>query len=299
MRIFGVIGLVACGTVSAPEVAPEAWDGPVAGVASPPGDVVITVDTGIIGGTLPVQLTDAYPFEEVELLLSTAGAGPGPCPPPVGGACLGLLGPVKRLVTMYADIDGNATLALPVPADGDLAGREVCFQAAAVRGPGGVSSDLSEVVCTILDRDDDRDGLSNREELELGTDPLNPDTDGDGRLDGADCAPLDPALDEFCPGDVDAVCGPMLHADPEQVEDGWTLCYVAPYDSEEIRTTQCQDLVTHLPGPVYGCWHGNSEFPHDNDNDMIGNGCRDGVQHTTTYSAWGGLDHILTVCIQD
>jgi hypothetical protein len=35
------------------------------------------------------------------------------------------------------------------------------------------------------DRDDDLDGLSNREESEyLGTDPMNPDTDGDGAYDG-------------------------------------------------------------------------------------------------------------------
>ncbi len=34
------------------------------------------------------------------------------------------------------------------------------------------------------DSDKDNDGLSNSEEEELGTDPLNPDTDGDGLLDG-------------------------------------------------------------------------------------------------------------------
>jgi hypothetical protein len=34
--------------------------------------------------------------------------------------------------------------------------------------------------------DPDRDGLSNLEEFERGTDPLNPDTDGDGILDGED-----------------------------------------------------------------------------------------------------------------
>ncbi len=34
------------------------------------------------------------------------------------------------------------------------------------------------------DRDDDHDGLTNREEKQLGTDPKNPDTDGDGLRDG-------------------------------------------------------------------------------------------------------------------
>jgi hypothetical protein len=35
-----------------------------------------------------------------------------------------------------------------------------------------------------VDADDDGDGLSNARELELGTDPNNPDTDGDGLTDG-------------------------------------------------------------------------------------------------------------------
>ena len=34
--------------------------------------------------------------------------------------------------------------------------------------------------------DSDGDGLTNREERELGTDPRNPDTDGDGLSDGAE-----------------------------------------------------------------------------------------------------------------
>lgn len=35
-------------------------------------------------------------------------------------------------------------------------------------------------------KDDDNDGLSNEDEVNLGTDPNNPDTDGDGLLDGAE-----------------------------------------------------------------------------------------------------------------
>jgi hypothetical protein len=47
-----------------------------------------------------------------------------------------------------------------------------------------------------LEVDSDGDGLSDREELELGTDPLNPDTDGDGWPDGCEVRlgsnPMDP-----------------------------------------------------------------------------------------------------------
>ena len=43
----------------------------------------------------------------------------------------------------------------------------------------------------ILDIDDDNDGLEDSRELEFGTDPLNPDTDADGTVDGYDALPLD------------------------------------------------------------------------------------------------------------
>jgi hypothetical protein len=40
------------------------------------------------------------------------------------------------------------------------------------------------------DDDDDNDGLTDAQEAVLGTNPLNPDTDADGLLDGADNCPL-------------------------------------------------------------------------------------------------------------
>jgi hypothetical protein len=42
--------------------------------------------------------------------------------------------------------------------------------------------------------DTDNDGLSDAEEIRIGTDPNNPDTDGDGVIDGMDLDPLDPNL---------------------------------------------------------------------------------------------------------
>ena len=94
-------------------------------------------------------------------------------------------------------------------------------------------------------------------------------------------------------------CGPKLHTDPEQVVDGWTLCYVRGDDSDAIKTAACRTLVDHLSAPVFGCWHGYSTYPHENDNNMLTNACRAGVQNSTTYTGWGGTRHILTVCIQD
>ncbi len=43
----------------------------------------------------------------------------------------------------------------------------------------------------ILETDSDRDGLTDQQESELGTDPLQEDTDGDGLLDGAEDANQD------------------------------------------------------------------------------------------------------------
>ena len=64
----------------------------------------------------------------------------------------------------------------------------------------------------VEDTDDDNDGLSDTNESEIGTNPLNPDTDGDGMCDGPvasppDCVagpdafPLDPAGDTDTDGD--------------------------------------------------------------------------------------------------
>ena len=39
-------------------------------------------------------------------------------------------------------------------------------------------------IADVFDEDDDNDGVSDADELEIGNDPLNTDTDGDGILDG-------------------------------------------------------------------------------------------------------------------
>lgn len=61
-----------------------------------------------------------------------------------------------------------------------------------------------QVLLRILNPDTDRDGLSNGQERQLGTDPNNPDTDGGGRTDGEEVLidgtdPLDPGDDASSP----------------------------------------------------------------------------------------------------
>ena len=53
-----------------------------------------------------------------------------------------------------------------------------------------------------VDDDIDGDNILNSHEIELGTDPYNSDTDGDGEDDGRDFSPLDSAIDGSLPSDI-------------------------------------------------------------------------------------------------
>jgi hypothetical protein len=75
---------------------------------------------------------------------------------------------------------------------------------------GGIRLGHGQRVNLIYWQDDDGDRLSNREEFLRGTDPMNPDTDGDGILDGADESPLVPGtVDPVDPTDPTDPTDPM------------------------------------------------------------------------------------------
>ena len=65
------------------------------------------------------------------------------------------------------------------------------------------------------DTDDDNDGVSDTDEIVNGTDPLNPDTDGDSYNDGQDAFPLDP--NEWADNDGDGIGN---NADTDDDNDG-------------------------------------------------------------------------------
>jgi hypothetical protein len=296
MRTVLFWSLMACAPSLSNDAPQEGWGSDIDAQLAPPGTMILEVEGNVLGGEVTFSLMDAYPYEDVEVVIGLGGEGGGPCFSSFGGICLGIEAPVQRVGRIYADVDGAGSFTTLLPPREDLDGDELCVQLLTRRGAGGSASALSESVCIVMGHDADGDGLTSADELELGTDPENPDTDGDAYPDGDDCAPLDPEEWDTC---YHAICGPYLHADPDQVEEGWTLCYITGTDDEWIRDAECQSLITHLDTPIFGCWHGHSTFPHENDNGMIENGCVDGVQHTTLYSSWGGDDHILTVCIQD
>jgi hypothetical protein len=122
--------------------------------------------------------------------------------------------------------------------------------------------------------------------------------------DGKSCDDGDPATSGdkceagVCKGSTSGICGDKLSKDPQQVKAGWTLCYVPQNPPGNIAGTPCHNLF-NSSGKTYGCWHGHSTYPHQNNNGMVEHACKSGVQNSTTYNAWGGTDHILTVCIQN
>lgn len=77
--------------------------------------LVLTGDTWIPGQATTTTVTGAIAFETVFFLVSTGGAGSGPCPLPLGGLCLDVLKPIPKIQQIGADANGVATWAFTVP----------------------------------------------------------------------------------------------------------------------------------------------------------------------------------------
>jgi hypothetical protein len=81
--------------------------------------------------------------------------------------------------------------------------------------------------------DDDADGLANIDELIVGADPKNPDTDGDGIKDGED---LNPLVADVAPvaASEDENPGPVIaDADGDGIEDGADNCALVANSGQE------------------------------------------------------------------
>jgi hypothetical protein len=146
-----------------------------------------------------IRIESALPAGRV-FELAASLSGPVSCSLPNTSSCLDPAA-VVPVATGVADANGDAVLITPpVP---DLTGQRVYLQAVLARPSGPRLTVVRSFV--IGDGDADNDGLTDSEELALGTDPFARDTDGDRSSDleerdyGSD--PVDPndvALEVNC-----------------------------------------------------------------------------------------------------
>jgi predicted flap endonuclease-1-like 5' DNA nuclease len=112
----------------------------------------------------------------------------------------------------------------------------------------------------VEDEDDDNDGMSDEDEAIIGTDPINPDTDGDGFCDGngtgdgscypgPDSSPLDPLLPVNTDGDAYPDIDPDgpggLIADDDDDNDGYL-------DTSEVECLSDPLNATDMPNDLDG-----------------------------------------------
>ena len=141
------------------------------------------------------------------------------------------------------------------------------------------------------DADSDRDGLTNGQELELGTDPQDPDSDGDGIIDGADFGdipeePIACQSDFECPGTpcIEGLCDGDSRRDSDQDglldEDEYALGtdpYNPDSDFDGILDSQDEDTFNRGGGDIDSNGDGipDAEDPtarQDIDNDALSDG---------------------------
>jgi hypothetical protein len=145
---------------------------------------------------------------------------------PLGGYCLDITRPVGHQGVGVADGAGMATTGLVAP---PFLESQYCFQAAIVRGVGGIVSALSDVHCVTFCSvdDDDGDSICNEYDACLGDDATG-DSDGDGVCDSDDECPGE---DDFLESDGDGVpdCLDPCPADNPDDSDGDFVC-----DSDDV-----------------------------------------------------------------
>ncbi|MFX0022090.1 MAG: NosD domain-containing protein [Candidatus Hermodarchaeota archaeon] len=102
--------------------------------------------------------------------------------------------------------------------------------------------------------DTDNDGLSDEKEIEIGTDPLDPDTDDDGLLDGEEINdynsdPLDADSDEDGLTDGNEVMILEIEAGAFQDTDGDSLPDIVDPDSDGDSLTDGEEVSTYGTNP--------------------------------------------------
>ena len=183
-----------------------ACSGPRSTMSPPPGpgNLDLIAPATLIGGALiELRVEGATPGKVVYFAASLQGFGQGPCPPPLGGLCIDIAQP-QLIGSGTANPAGEASLFLNLPPR--LPSDTVYLQAGMADGAlSGTSNGVAvPFVRAGAPGDTDGDGLTDAEELLLGTDPTLVDTDGDGYGDsdevneGSD--PVDPASGIYSAG---------------------------------------------------------------------------------------------------
>jgi hypothetical protein len=134
-----------------------------------------------------VTVTGLTPNQSnVTLLASGTAAGAAWCPPQIGGACTGLFGRGVVLGSARADASGVATFPITPGLNFPL---DLIFVEAAVRSGGGFTFTGATGI-QVLDPqgDADADGLINKSEARLRSNPLDVDSDDDTLEDGDEVA---------------------------------------------------------------------------------------------------------------
>ena len=184
-----------------------------------------------VGSRYDLVIADALEGERAFLVVGSE-PGEGPCARRIGGYCLDLAAPVARYAEAEVAAGGRAVFELIAPPWADT---QYCFQAVVPRGPTGIATALSDVVCVdfCAADDEDGDGVCDAFDACPGGDDRR-DIDEDGICDLLDLCPRDPGEpdedgdgicdpDDVCPGGVDA------DTDGDGILDG---CDYAPMANE-------------------------------------------------------------------
>jgi len=151
---------------------------------------------------------------------------------------------------------------------------------------GSENDDYGNEPTNPTDADSDDDGLSDGEEIDLGTDPNNPDTDGDGLLDGEEVDgtensfpspatdPLDPDSDndrltdgQETSGALNAFPGAATNPNDDDTDDDGL------FDGQEVLGIRVQEQVQFAPNRSAGIGRVRTN-PNSKDTDADGLGDR-------------------------
>jgi len=137
---------------------------------------------------------------------------------PVGGAPIAYCSPNAASITLNGMAGSTVYVACTEPGD-PVNWALLDPDASNFTGDDGPRSDISH--CSL---DIDNDGLTSNEETYFGTDPLNPDSDADGVMDGPDNCPAtaNPGQADYDGDDIGDICDPDV--DGDGAANGADLC---------------------------------------------------------------------------